>query len=263
MPCLDRIRDALSRGLPLAAGCTALGLACAASDAAAQESAPCSARSGATAPTVVELYTSEGCNSCPPAERWVSGLAASDGVVALAFHVDYWDGLGWKDRWAQAAYSQRQVASQRTTGARFAYTPQVVVDGRDTPDWPHRDAAALAATRHAAAPVALELDGQHGAVALRVTPVTPSSEPWTGYLAVVDDGLVSRPDAGENRGAVLKEDGVVRSLQPWRVAGTGAQPLTFTLPAAPPPGTRRRIVAVATAGEGGRPIQAVTLACAP
>ena len=76
----------------------------------------CSARSGATVPAVIELYTSEGCNSCPPADRWLSTLKGRDGVVALAFHVDYWDSLGWKDRFAQPQFTQRQNASQRKIG---------------------------------------------------------------------------------------------------------------------------------------------------
>ena len=74
---------------------------------------------------MVELYTSEGCSSCPPADRWLSALKDGPPVVALAFHVDYWDRLGWKDRNASPAYTRRQAAQQRFNGARFSYTPQV------------------------------------------------------------------------------------------------------------------------------------------
>src|SRR6476659_2802738 len=95
----------------------------------------CTAASTRQVAPVVELYTSEGCNSCPPADRWLSKLKADPAVVALAFHVDYWDRLGWKDRFASAAFTQRQAAQQATNGARFSYTPQVVVDGRDRTDW--------------------------------------------------------------------------------------------------------------------------------
>ena len=90
----------------------------------------CTAASTRQVPPVVELYTSEGCNSCPPADRWLSKLKADPAVVALAFHVDYWDRLGWKDRFASAAFTARQAAQQASNGARFSYTPQVVVDGR-------------------------------------------------------------------------------------------------------------------------------------
>src|SRR3954469_3118061 len=98
----------------------ATALALLAASLPAQAASACAARSGAQVPTVVELYTSEGCSSCPPAERWLTGLKDRAGVVALAFHVDYWDSLGWKDRFAQPRFTQRQNASQRTSGARFA-----------------------------------------------------------------------------------------------------------------------------------------------
>jgi len=128
----------------------------------------CSAQSGATVPTVVELYTSEGCSSCPPADRWLSGLKARDGVVALAFHVDYWDSLGWKDRFAQPQFTQRQNATQHTSGARFAYTPQVIVDGRDAPNWPGLQGAALQGKM--VATVGLKLAHDASGLALTVSP---------------------------------------------------------------------------------------------
>jgi hypothetical protein len=105
--------------------------------AVAAEAPVCQARSSATT-RVVELYTSEGCNSCPPADRWLSGVASAPDTVALAFHVDYWDRLGWKDRFASAAFTQRQSQQQAVNGARFSYTPQVVVDGVDDKDWSGR-----------------------------------------------------------------------------------------------------------------------------
>ena len=104
--------------------------------------AACTAQSGPTATPVIELYTSEGCNSCPPADRWLSSWKDDPGTVVLAFHVDYWDRLGWKDRFASAAYSQRQARQQSINGAGFSYTPQVVIDGRDRKDWPKVTAAA-------------------------------------------------------------------------------------------------------------------------
>src|ERR1700709_639060 len=85
-----------------------------------------SVQSGALRAPVVELYTSEGCSSCPPADRWLSGFKADPSTVALAFHVDYWDRLGWKDRFASAAFTERQSRQQAVNGARFSYTPQVV-----------------------------------------------------------------------------------------------------------------------------------------
>src|SRR6186713_2249044 len=111
------------------------GIAAVAGHGSARAVDACSAASTRQVAPVVELYTSEGCNSCPPADRWLSNLKADPTVVALAFHVDYWDRLGWKDRFASAALTARQAAQQSSNGARFSYTPQVVVDGRDRTDW--------------------------------------------------------------------------------------------------------------------------------
>ena len=243
---------------------TALSLAVAAAAAAGvpattSAASACSARSAATVPTVVELYTSEGCSSCPPAERWLSALEGHDGVVAVAFHVDYWDGLGWKDRFARPQFTQRQNATQRTSGARFAYTPQVLVDGRDAPDWSSLSPGAPHG--RAAATVALQLDRDASGLALTVTPGQGAPSALSGYVAVVDDGLQTRVGAGENRGATLREDGIVRELLPWSLAAALPATFHFTFAAAPEPGAARRWVAVATDGVLGRPVQAVVLAC--
>jgi hypothetical protein len=227
---------------------------------AASAAPACAAQSGATVPAVVELYTSEGCSSCPPADRWLSGLKGRDDVVALAFHVDYWDSLGWKDRFAQPLFTQRQNASQRSSGARFAYTPQVIVDSRDTPDWRGLPAAALQA--RGPSTVALRLERDAGGLALTVTPGAGAPGRLAGYVAVVDDGLRSRVDGGENRGETLRHDGVVRALLPWTLAGPQPATLRFAPGAAPEPDAARHWVAVVTDGAGGRPLQALALACA-
>lgn len=88
-------------------------------------------QSGATVPLVIELYTSEGCSSCPPADRWLSSLKGRSGVIAAAFHVDYWNGLGWPDRFSSPAYTERQKQGVGVNGSRYAYTPQIVVNGKD------------------------------------------------------------------------------------------------------------------------------------
>jgi hypothetical protein len=226
----------------------------------------CRALSGPKAPAVVELYTSEGCNSCPPADRWLSALKDRPDVVPLAFHVDYWDSLGWKDRFAQAQFSQRQVASQRTSGAKFPYTPQVIVDGRDMPGWAALPATALGGTAAgAAAPLALALERQGDALQLTVTPRPGAALPAhvAGYVVVVDDGLQTRVGAGENKGATLRQDAVVRELLPWSAAAPpAAQTLRFAPKAAPEAGAPRHWVAVALDADTGRPLQAVTLDCA-
>jgi hypothetical protein len=222
---------------------------------------PCSARSGATVPVVVELYTSEGCDSCPPADRWLGTLKGRADVVALAFHVDYWDSRDWKDRFAQPKFTRRQNAARRTSGARFAYTPEVIVDSRDEPDWAGLPATALQPKRPATVDMALTQDAT--GLELALAPRTGAPTELAGYLAVVDDGMQTHVDAGENRGATLHQDSVVRELLPWNLAGAQPATLRFTSRTTPEPGATRRWVAVATDGPYGRPVQAVTLACAP
>ena len=241
----------------LLCACAAAAIA---APANARASSVCSAQSGATVPAVVELYTSEGCSSCPPADRWLSGLKGRPGVVALAFHVDYWDSLGWKDRFAQPQFTQRQNATQRTSGARFAYTPQVIVDSRDAPNWSSLGAASLAP--RAPAVVGLTLAQDATGLALTVAPGAGAPAKLSGYVAVVDDGLQTQVGAGENRGETLRQDGVVRELLPWNLAGGQATTLHFATTSAPETGATRHWVAVATDGVHGRPVQAVTLACA-
>ncbi len=228
----------------------------------ASGAAPCQAASADRPAQVVELYTSEGCSSCPPADRWLSGLRPEPGVVALAFHVDYWDRLGWADRFASPAFTERQHEQQRSSGARFVYTPQVLVNGRDWRGWP----GALPGA--SAAPVRLRLQMERDEVTADVTPLAASpaaSAALAGYWAAVEDGHVSRVAAGENAGSVLHHDHVVRRYQPiarW----TGTQPRQFSwrLPAeAVQPGIHRRIAFVVTDADSGRPVQALELSCMP
>src|SRR5271166_3468453 len=92
----------------------------------------CAATAGAQPrPAVVELFTSEGCSSCPPAERYIGELTQRSDVLALTFHVDYWDDLGWRDRFALPASVQRQRNYARSLRLSTVYTPQVIIDGKD------------------------------------------------------------------------------------------------------------------------------------
>ena len=80
-------------------------------------------------PVVIELYTSQGCSSCPPADELLGRLASHEGVIALGFHVDYWDYIGWKDDFGSPAYTQRQRDYARAVNSRTIYTPQMIVEG--------------------------------------------------------------------------------------------------------------------------------------
>jgi hypothetical protein len=169
---------------------------------------------------LVELYTSEGCDSCPPADRWLSeaGAAAlrSGRAVPLALHVDYWDYLGWRDRYASPQFSARQRASVQRAGSRVVYTPQVQVNGRDFRRWGDRAAfeRGLAdASGPARARIALAAErAADGTWTIAVDAEAPASPPRGAglYLAVYENGIVSDVRTGENRGARLRHDFVVR-----------------------------------------------------
>src|SRR6476620_12021463 len=98
----------------------------------------CTAQSGARTVPLVELYTSEGCSSCPPADRWFSGHMDDTRANWLAFHVDYWDDIGWHDRFGDARFSQRQYARVHAVGERTVYTPQVMIGADIQAPWRSR-----------------------------------------------------------------------------------------------------------------------------
>jgi hypothetical protein len=221
----------------------------------------CSARSAATMPPVIELYTSEGCDSCPPADRWLSKLKSEPGVVALAFHVDYWDRLGWKDRFASAAFTARQAEQQATNGARFSYTPQVVVDGRDRKDWP---GLAPPLGKRPPSPVEIALVREGDRVGATVAAGAGSPKRLAAYWAVTEQGHVTAVKAGENRGVTLQHDFVVREYQTvpaWSARAGASQSLAFELAARSDATRPREVNLVVVDAESGRPVQAVKLGC--
>jgi hypothetical protein len=221
----------------------------------------CTAASTRQVPPVVELYTSEGCNSCPPADRWLSKLKADPAVVALAFHVDYWDRLGWKDRFASAAFTARQASQQASNGARFSYTPQVVVDGRDRTDWSR---ASVPASSRATAPVEVTLVQRGDRFVATVTPLANAPQRLAAYWAVTEQGHVTAVKAGENEGTTLHHDFVVRDYEPvvaWTVRGGAGETFGFT-PTTPPDAAHPRSVnLIVVDAATGRPVQAVKLGC--
>jgi hypothetical protein len=200
--------------------CAAILLAAASLAAAGSE---CRVASGPGTAALVELYTSEGCSSCPPADRWLSAFTKGKRdprVVPIAFHVQYWDSLGWKDRFGDPRFTGRQETEGKLNGARFVYTPQVVLGGRDFPDW-HGDAGfarAVEAIYHRRARATLEIvsrPADDGGVSGTVTAaLAPGFSPTHVALVVAleQDGLSSRVSAGENRGEHLAHDFVARDV---------------------------------------------------
>ena len=242
----------------------ATGLSLAASLAhAAAATATCSVRSGPSSAPVVELFTSEGCNSCPPADRWMSTLKADPGVVALAFHVDYWDRLGWKDRFASPAYTQRQAQTQASSGARFSYTPQVLLDGADRKDWP-RIAAPLSApsSQRQAARVDITLVREADRFTATVAPAHGAPARFAGYWALTENGHSTAVKAGENEGVTLKHDNVVREYRPV-AAWNAANPATLRFEPTTPrdPAHPAEVNLVVVDADSGRPLQALKLGC--
>lgn len=181
----------------------------------------CSAKSGADFKPLVELYTSEGCSSCPPADRWLSTQTNRTDINLLAFHVDYWDDIGWPDRFASPAYSQRQRQRVRGAQSSSVYTPQVMVGSNVTVTWRSRGNVneALKAQPQGARPsLALEFARGESATEARLS-ASPGTSPVSSgqiWLAQYLDGQTSNVRAGENRGSTLHHDRVVQKLWgPW------------------------------------------------
>ena len=222
--------------------------------AASVQAQACKAQSGTQVPVVVELYTSEGCNSCPPADRWLSTLKDKPGVLAAAFHVDYWDRLGWKDRFASPRHTERQAQLQAAAGARFSYTPQVLVNGADWRRWPELPGPAPASKVR----LTLQRDGEQ--VEIHAEPLADAGARWALWWVALEDGHDSDVKAGENNGVRLHHDHVVRQygrIAPW--SGPLAQ--RIVVPARGEGERPLRVIVVVTDAASGTIAQAVALRC--
>lgn len=171
--------------------------------------AVCRASSAAVVPAIVELYTSEGCNSCPPADRWLSSVVANPAanVIALAFHVDYWDYIGWRDVYAKPAYGERQRKLVLAAGSTTVYTPQIFVNGRDDRSW--HVAAIPRANSPARAKLSLEAEWSAHRIKLRGR-LADAKEPLRIRYALTENAITTAVKAGENKGELLAHDAIVR-----------------------------------------------------
>jgi hypothetical protein len=193
----------------------------------------CTAASGNQRVALLELYTSEGCDSCPPADRWVGELPArnfrGDRVVPLAFHVDYWNQLGWIDPFSQASFSVRQRQQSNRRGLNFVVTPQLLLNGQDFRRGAgFDDFAAKIKTIGASRPSAdIRLTLRSSASALLTAvevQVTDASlrQGAHAYLALYEMNLATAVPAGENKGKTLRHHFVVRTLVgPLQFDGNG------------------------------------------
>ena len=224
----------------------------------------CRATSGDVLRPIVELYTSEGCDSCPPADRWLTGTFGDPGqrAIPLAFHVDYWDRLGWKDRFADARYTERQHVAAAANGKTFVYTPQVLVQGRDT-RW--QDARPLPGLAGAAPRAVVTLDATRAADGVHVVASARVDDRAlrdgaTVAIAYVESGLVSDVKAGENRGARLMHDHVVRAFATGASRDAdGRLTASATFPRTRESGTQPTLVAFVQRPSTGDVLQAVAL----
>lgn len=175
---------------------------------------------------VVELFTSQGCASCPPADAYLSDIAQRKGVLALSQHVDYWNYMGWKDPFSSAMASKRQKAYANSLGARYVYTPQIVVDGKAQDVGSNREAVeAMLVEARRAIDKKLPLRVYPGPInevklVLPAAPVPAKGEPnnspraATIWLVAYDASHTSNVERGENRGKTLSNSNVVRAMRP-------------------------------------------------
>ncbi len=173
-----------------------------------------SAEPAAVAPVVVELFTSQGCSSCPPADALLNELAARPDVVALSLHVDYWDYIGWKDPYASPQYTARQKNYADSLNLRYVYTPQIVVDGRTNVVGSRRaeviEAIEAAAKRDR--PMGITFATGNGGTVIIPEGHAPD-EGATVWLAVYDREHTTQIKRGENAGRSLVNANVVRSFE--------------------------------------------------
>jgi hypothetical protein len=178
----------------------------------------------AGAPVLLELFTSEGCSSCPPADALLTEIGASNqGVIPLAYHVDYWNHLGWSDPFSSSEFSARQSAYARAMSLGGEYTPQTVIDGTSQCIGSDRAsiwrAIAAARAESAGGHVNLRIRLDKEARKLEVSLSAEfASAPGTGraevMVAIFENGLVSKIGAGENGGRTITYDYTVRKLLP-------------------------------------------------
>lgn len=199
--------------------------------------------------SLLELFTSEGCSSCPPAEAWLGKLRDDPGLwrdfVPVAFHVSYWDRLGWADRFASRQFTDRQYAYAKVWGAQTVYTPGFVLDGSDWGGHPRSKPSVRGGNGGV---LTVEIEAERCVVRY-----APSGD-FEVHVAALAGGLVSEVKAGENRGATLRHEFVAVALERHALADGRA---SFVLPASTLTGFPRRALAVWVTRRGTtEPLQA-------
>lgn len=184
-------------------------------------------------PVLIELFTSEGCSSCPPADDLLTRLAEDPGLITVSEHVDYWNDLGWKDPFAKKQFSERQYDYARQMGKKGVYTPQTIIDGESEVNgssFDHITESARKARSRSKTPinVSIRAQGQEALVsAVTSTPVPASA---TVRLIITESGLTSSVTRGENHDKVLKHSSVARYMDSQYLSdlSKSARPLNRT-----------------------------------
>lgn len=216
-------------------------------------------QSPVTRTPMLELYTSEGCSSCPPAERWLAQLRDAPGlwrdVIPVNLHVDYWDNLGWRDPYAKRAYSDRQYQYQRLGRAGAVYTPGFIYAGEEWRGWFERESLPASAPEKVGI-LSVEPSGEGFAMQFAAT---DAGKPrLTAHLAVLGFGVKIPVSAGENAGRELVHNFVVEDeVQADASAEGNRYRWQLPRPAAGTGGERHALVAWVTRPGDPAPLQAV------
>lgn len=181
-----------------------------------------------THPVLVELFTSQGCSACPPADAYMHDLIQRDDVIALALHVDYWDYIGWKDIFAKPAFTARQKAYAKAGGRRSIYTPQMVIAGKDHVAGTHRDDAAILIQRHGMRDTGVTLSAKRdkGVITIQAKADKAGDAPLEIFLVRYIPQETVEITRGENAGHKVDYVNIVTD---WSRIGTWDMnsPLTF------------------------------------
>jgi hypothetical protein len=174
---------------------------------------------------VLELYTSEGCSSCPPADDVLRELAKDSNVMALSFHVTYWNRLGWKDSFSQKIFDERQYAYGEKFRANGVYTPQTVINGNEEMVGSKRSQVAQAVKKAVETPaqaqIALTKTMKDGDIEVHYTLTGDVPKDAVLQFALVESGFATKVKRGENNGQTLKHDNVVRDFETRKMASGG------------------------------------------
>jgi hypothetical protein len=225
---------------------------------AATDAAPVEFASGDQRVALIELFTSEGCSSCPPADRWLSSQKTDPDLwkrfAPVAFHVDYWDYIGWQDRFARAEYSDRQRRYAAEGGSRSVYTPGIFTDGRAWLGW--RSEGSISYASATVGDLRLRVEGRD--VAVRFNPIAVDDSELILNIVVLGMNLETRVRAGENKGRTLRHDFAALGMisLPFEAVNGSYRAIT-RLPATSFQSRHRALVAWVSTSDAQAPIQAV------